>query len=43
MLQLPYIDLDTVGDLKKAKVEDIIDFMNMDDSVRLKILEVSEK
>ena len=38
LLQLPFIDLDTVGDLKKAKVEDIVDFMNMDDDIRLKIL-----
>jgi pre-mRNA-splicing helicase BRR2 len=38
LLQLPFIDADTVEELKKAKVEDIVDFMNMDDHVRSKIL-----
>lgn len=40
---MPYIDLDTVDELKrKAKVVDIIDFMNMDDKLRQQILQVSE-
>lgn len=43
LLQLPYIDLEAVGELKRAaKVEDVVDFMNMDDDLRGKILGVSE-
>ena len=38
LYQLPYIDGDLVADLKKAKVEDIIDFMNMDEELRAKVL-----
>ncbi len=39
LLQLPFIDQDTVSDLQKiGKVEDIVDFMNMDDALRNKIL-----
>jgi hypothetical protein len=30
-----------VPDLQKAKVEDIVDFMNMDDSLRSKLLKVT--
>ena len=29
--------------MKKAKVEDIVDFMNMDDDVRQKILKLNER
>lgn len=43
LLQLPFVDMDSVAELKRsAKVEDIVDFMNMDDSLRQKILNVSE-
>ena len=42
LLQLPHIDLDVVSELKKAKVEDIVDFMNMDDKLRQRILSVSD-
>jgi pre-mRNA-splicing helicase BRR2 len=43
LLQLPYLDLDTVAELKRAaKVEDIVDFMNMDDTLRQKLLNVNE-
>lgn len=38
LYQLPYIDGDLVADLKKAKIEDIIDFMNMDEELRAKVL-----
>ena len=42
LLQLPFIDQDTVSDLQKAKVEDIVDFMNMDDGLRSKLLKVTQ-
>ncbi len=35
---MPYIDGDIIADLKKAKVEDVIDFMNMDEDLRAKIM-----
>jgi len=38
LYQLPYMDADRVADLKKAKVEDIIDFMNMDEDLRAKVM-----
>jgi DNA-directed RNA polymerase subunit F len=39
---LPFIDGDIVSELKRqAKVEDIVDFMNMDDDLRQKILDIS--
>jgi hypothetical protein len=42
-LQLPYLDSDTVDVLKqKAKVEDIVDFLNMDDDLRSKMIKLSE-
>ena len=34
LLQLPGFDSETVEALKKVKVEDIVDFMNMDDDLR---------
>lgn len=44
LLQLPYFDLETVSELKRAaKVEDIVDFMNMDDDVRRKVMRISEQ
>ena len=43
LMQLPYVDLDTVAQLKRAKVEDIIDFMNMDDDLRQRILKINDK
>ena len=42
LLQLPFIDQDTVSDLQKANVEDIFDFMNMDDSLRSKLVKVTQ-
>ena len=43
LLQLPFIDTETVSQLKHiAKVEDIVDFMNMDDALRQKILKISQ-
>ncbi len=41
LLQLPFVDQDTVSDLQKVKVEDIVDFMNMDDQLRSKLLKVT--
>jgi hypothetical protein len=39
LLQLPYLDPEAIGQLKKeSRVEDIVDFMNMDDGLRAKIL-----
>jgi|LauGreDrversion4_2_1035121.scaffolds.fasta_scaffold12363_2 pre-mRNA-splicing helicase BRR2 len=38
LYQLPYMDGDRIADLKKVKVEDIIDFMNMDEDVRTKVM-----
>ncbi|CDW82626.1 u5 small nuclear ribonucleoprotein 200 kda helicase [Stylonychia lemnae] len=43
LLQLPGFTQDTVEALKSAKVDDIIDFMNMDDDLRQKILKLSDK
>ncbi len=41
LLQLPSFDQDTIDLLKKAKVEDIVDFMNMDDDLRHKTLKLN--
>ena len=35
LLQLPYFDEDIIDELKKkAQVEDIVDFLNMDEDLR---------
>ena len=41
LLQLPGFDGDLVDQFKSHKVEDIVDFMNMDDDLREKILDMS--
>ena len=41
LLQLPGFDGDLVDSFKKHKVEDIVDFMNMDDDLREKILDMN--
>jgi len=38
---LPEFDSFLVDNFKKHKVEDIVDFMNMDDELREKILEMN--
>ena len=44
LLQLPYFDQDMVEILKKkANVEDIVDFLNMEDDVRSELLKLSEQ
>ena len=44
LLQLPYFDEDIIDELKKkAQVEDIVDFLNMDEDLRTSILKVSEQ
>jgi len=43
LLQLPYFDSPIVDLLKqKAKVEDIADFMNMDDDLRQRLLNFTQ-
>lgn len=42
LLQLPLIDLETVQVLKQHHVEDVVDFMNMDDALRDKLLGVTQ-
>lgn len=38
LLQLPYFDEKTVSALKREEVNDIDDFMNMEDDIRSKVL-----
>lgn len=42
LLQLPGFDQELVDELKKAEVNDITDFMNMDDELRDKIMQVND-
>lgn len=44
LMQLPYVgNQQMVQELKKAGVEDIPDFMNMDDSLRERILKIDDQ
>lgn len=42
LLQLPGFDQDLVDELLKVQVKDISDFLNMDDEVREKILQIPD-
>ena len=42
LLQLPGFDQDLVDELAKVSVKDISDFLNMDDEVREKILQIPD-